>query len=96
VCRELTKTYEEVLRGPLSSLVAQVEARSADGGPGLRGEICVVVGGAPVVTASTSDLVGEVLARVAQGERLKEAVADVAATAGVSRRDLYNAALASR
>jgi 16S rRNA (cytidine1402-2'-O)-methyltransferase len=96
VCRELTKTYEEVLRGPLSSLVAQVEARAADGGPGLRGEICVVVGGAPVVTASTSDLVGEVLARVAQGERLKEAAADVAAMAGVSRRDLYNAALASR
>ena len=97
VCRELTKTYEEVLRGTLGSLVAEVEARSADGGPGLRGEICVVVGGAPAPkAASVEDMVGEVLARVAGGERLKDAASDVAATAGVSRRDLYNAALAAR
>ncbi|MCL1869286.1 MAG: 16S rRNA (cytidine(1402)-2'-O)-methyltransferase [Promicromonosporaceae bacterium] len=97
VCRELTKTYEEVLRGPLGTLVAEVEARSADGGPGLRGEICVVVGGAPAVAApSQEDLVAEVLSRVAAGERLKEVAADVAASTGVSRRDLYNAALAAR
>ena len=97
VCRELTKTYEEVLRGPLATLTAEVEARSADGGPGLRGEICVVVAGAPAAqAASLDDLVAEVLARVAAGERLKEAAADVAATSGTSRRDLYNAALAAR
>ncbi len=97
VCRELTKTYEEVLRGPLSVLAEQVAAREADGGPGLRGEICVVVGGAPAAaTPSTQDLVAEVLARVDAGERLKEASADVAAAAGISRRDLYNAALAAR
>ncbi len=97
VCRELTKTYEEVLRGTLGSLTSEVEARSADGGPGLRGEICVVVAGAPPAkAASLEDLVAEVLSRVAAGERLKEAAADVAATSGVSRRDLYNAALAAR
>jgi len=97
VCRELTKTYEEVLRGPLGTLAADVAARSADGGPGLRGEICVVVAGAPAPrAASIEDLVSEVLARVAEGERLKEVAADVAATSGVSRRDLYNAALAAR
>ncbi|ACZ31749.1 Uroporphyrin-III C/tetrapyrrole (Corrin/Porphyrin) methyltransferase [Xylanimonas cellulosilytica DSM 15894] len=97
VCRELTKTYEEVLRGPLATLAAEVEAREADGGPGLRGEICVVVGGAPAAaTPSTEDLVAEVLARVAAGERLKEAAAAVAEAAGVSRRTLYNAALATR
>ncbi|RZS61892.1 16S rRNA (cytidine1402-2'-O)-methyltransferase [Xylanimonas ulmi] len=97
VCRELTKTFEEVLRGPLGTLAAEVAARSQDGGPGLRGEICVVVGGAPAASApSLDDLVAEVLTRVTAGERLKEAAADVAATAGVSRRDLYNAALAAR
>ncbi len=97
VARELTKTYEEVLRGPLSSLVEQVAAREADGGPGLRGEICVVVGGAPAaVTPPLEDLVAQVLARVADGERLKDAAADVAASSGTSRRDLYNAALAAR
>ncbi|WP_159798779.1 16S rRNA (cytidine(1402)-2'-O)-methyltransferase [Puerhibacterium puerhi] len=96
VARELTKTYEEVLRGPLGELAATVAARSADG-EGLRGEICVVVGGAPAVrAASLEELVGEVLDRVAAGERLKDVAGDVAATAGVSRRDLYNAALAAR
>ncbi|MFP3714063.1 16S rRNA (cytidine(1402)-2'-O)-methyltransferase [Puerhibacterium sp. TATVAM-FAB25] len=96
VARELTKTYEEVLRAPLGELAATVAARSADG-EGLRGEICVVVGGAPAArTASVEELVGEVLDRVASGERLKDAAGDVAAAAGVSRRDLYNAALAAR
>jgi 16S rRNA (cytidine1402-2'-O)-methyltransferase len=96
VARELTKTYEEVLRAPLGELAATVAARSADG-EGLRGEICVVVGGAPATrAASVEELVAEVLDRVASGERLKEAAGDVAAAAGVSRRDLYNAALAAR
>ncbi|MFD6178597.1 MULTISPECIES: 16S rRNA (cytidine(1402)-2'-O)-methyltransferase [unclassified Isoptericola] len=96
VCRELTKTYEEVLRGPLADVVAEVDARAADG-DGLRGEICVVVGGAPAGAApSVEDLVPEVLARVAAGERLKAAVADVATAAGVPKRDLYAAALAAR
>jgi 16S rRNA (cytidine1402-2'-O)-methyltransferase len=96
VCRELTKTYEEALRGPLADLVAVAEERAADG-EGLRGEICVVVGGAPAGGApSVDELVPEVLARVAAGERLKTAVADVATAAGVAKRDLYAAALAAR
>ena len=91
VCRELTKTYEEVLRGGLGELVAW-----ARGGE-VRGEIVVVVAGADrAPTASTADLVAEVLARADAGERLKEAVADVATTAGVPKRDLYAAALAAR
>jgi len=90
VCRELTKTYEEVVRGSLAELAAWAD------GP-VRGEIVVVVGGAPDgPTASVGELVGEVLARTAAGERLKDAVAAVAEATGVVKRDLYAAALAAR
>ena len=96
VARELTKTYEEVLRGSLAELASVAEERAAQG-DGLRGEICVVVGGAPAATApSVEDLVREVLDRASGGERLKDAVADVAVTAGVPKRELYAAALAAR
>ncbi|WP_252443506.1 16S rRNA (cytidine(1402)-2'-O)-methyltransferase [Pseudonocardia humida] len=89
VCRELTKTHEEVLRGPLAELAAWAEE-----GP-VRGEITVVLGGAaPSAAPSVESLVAAVHERVADGERLKDAVSTVAAAAGVPKRDLYNAALA--
>ncbi|RPF19942.1 16S rRNA (cytidine1402-2'-O)-methyltransferase [Myceligenerans xiligouense] len=91
VCRELTKTYEEVLRGGLGELAARASDEQ------LRGEICVVVAGAPPAPpASVDDVVGEVLDRVAGGERLKTAVAEVAEATGVPKRDLYAAALQAR
>jgi 16S rRNA (cytidine1402-2'-O)-methyltransferase len=91
VCRELTKTYEEVLRGPLAEL-----AEWAAEGP-VRGEITVVLAGAAPTTApSVESLVDAVEERVADGERLKDAVAVVAQAAGVPKRDLYAAALAAR
>ncbi|HEY4419022.1 MAG TPA: 16S rRNA (cytidine(1402)-2'-O)-methyltransferase [Pseudonocardia sp.] len=91
VCRELTKTHEEVLRGPLSEL-----AEWAAEGP-VRGEITVVLAGAaPAAAPSVESLVGAVEERVADGERLKDAVAVVAQAAGVSKRELYAAALAAR
>lgn len=89
VCRELTKTYEEVRRGPLSELAAW----AADG---VRGEITVVVAGAQVRAANPEDLVGEVRARVDAGERLKDACAAVARETGASKRELYQAALGAR
>ena len=89
VCRELTKTHEEVLRGPLAELAAWAEE-----GP-VRGEITVVLGGAePSAAPSVESLVDAVHERVADGERLKDAVSAVAAAAGVPKRELYNAALA--
>jgi 16S rRNA (cytidine1402-2'-O)-methyltransferase len=91
VCRELTKTYEEVLRGPLSEL-----AEWAAEGP-VRGEITVVLAGAaPSAAPPVESLVGAVEERVADGERLKDAVAVVAQAAGVPKRDLYEATLAAR
>lgn len=89
VCRELTKTYEEVRRGGLAEL-----AEWAAGG--VRGEITLVVGGAPAGSGDLAGAVAEVLERVAAGERLKDVAADVAAATGLGRRDLYEATLAAR
>jgi 16S rRNA (cytidine1402-2'-O)-methyltransferase len=89
VCRELTKKYEEVRRGTLAELAAGAVDDPA------RGEVTVVLAGAaPAAAPSVDSLVGEVRERVAGGERLKDAAAAVAVAAGVSRRELYNAALA--
>ncbi|MEJ2578707.1 MAG: 16S rRNA (cytidine(1402)-2'-O)-methyltransferase [Kineosporiaceae bacterium] len=87
VCRELTKTHEEVRRGTLAELAAWAT------GPVL-GEVTLVVGGCPPVQAGPEDLpalVAQVRARVAAGERVKRAVAEVAGAAGASKRDLYAA-----
>ena len=91
VCRELTKTYEQVVRGPLADLVAWALEGE------VRGEVTVVVQGAPPGrTADPAELVHAVQRRVAAGERLKEAVAAVAGANGTSKRELYAAALAAR
>ncbi|KJL49182.1 Ribosomal RNA small subunit methyltransferase I [Microbacterium hydrocarbonoxydans] len=89
VCRELTKFYEEVRRGD----AAELAAWAADG---VKGEIVVVVEGAPARAASAEDALSQVQALVASGIRLKEAAAEVAGLTGLSSRDLYQAALAAR
>lgn len=89
VCRELTKLHEEVARGTLEELAA----RFADGA---RGEIVLVVAGADAVAADPDAALARVLALAAGGARLKDAAAEVAASTGLSRRDLYEAALRSR
>lgn len=91
VCRELTKTFEEVIRGRLAELVTW-----STSGP-VRGEITVVVAGAPSrEVPSMAALIAEVQARVGAGERLKDATAAVAEASGQPRRELYAAALAAR
>jgi 16S rRNA (cytidine1402-2'-O)-methyltransferase len=89
VCRELTKTYEEVRRGGLRALAGWAAE-------GVRGEITIVVGGAPEVAADPDSALRAVQERVAAGERLKDVTADVAAATGLSRKGLYSAALAAR
>ncbi|HEX7589913.1 MAG TPA: 16S rRNA (cytidine(1402)-2'-O)-methyltransferase [Demequinaceae bacterium] len=90
VSRELTKTYEETRRGGLAELAVWAHAAAP------KGEFVVVVAGAPKAGASFDALVSEALARAASGERLKEAVRDVSAVAGVSSRELYAAVLEAR
>ena len=91
VCRELTKTYEEVRRGPLGELAEW----SADG---VRGEITLVVGGAPDRTgeADLGELAEEVERRVADGAVRKEAIVEVARKYGVPKRNLYAAVIARK
>ncbi|ASN51455.1 16S rRNA (cytidine(1402)-2'-O)-methyltransferase [Sinomonas sp. R1AF57] len=91
VCRELTKTYEEVLRASAGELAAWAESSE------VRGEIAVVVEGAgEAPPSSMEDLVAEVHSLVAAGTRLKEAVAVVAEGSGTSKRELYAASVAAR
>ena len=91
VARELTKRYEQVLRGSLRELLEWAETSE------IRGEIAVVVEGAPEQAAEEpADHVQAVTALVERGARLKDAVAAVAADARVSRRELYEAVLQAR
>ena len=89
VCRELTKLFEEVRRGTIAELTAWAEE-------GVRGEIAVVVAGAPAREADPETALEQVLALVAEGMRLKDAAAEVAEATGLGKRDLYQAALARR
>ncbi|WP_297740660.1 16S rRNA (cytidine(1402)-2'-O)-methyltransferase [Nocardioides sp.] len=86
VCRELTKTHEEVRRGPLADLVAWAAE-------GVRGEVTIVVAGALARAEVDSDpesLRAAVAEEEASGATRKEAIADVARRSGVPRREVYD------
>jgi 16S rRNA (cytidine1402-2'-O)-methyltransferase len=87
VCRELTKTYEEVKRGPLHELAAW----AADG---VLGEITLVVEGADgsPVELSDEDLQKLVASIEGEGRSRKDAIVEVAARTGQPKRRVYNAA----
>jgi 16S rRNA (cytidine1402-2'-O)-methyltransferase len=90
VVRELTKVHEEVLRGSL----AEVAERLAANGP--RGELTLVVGGAPAgrpSAAGAADLAAEVAALVAGGASTRDAIATVARASGTPRRAVYQAVI---
>ncbi|MGA9100639.1 16S rRNA (cytidine(1402)-2'-O)-methyltransferase [Aeromicrobium sp.] len=90
VCRELTKTYEEVVRGPLSELVAWAESQEH----GVRGEVTLVVAGSPPEQRdrSADELRALVGHAEADGLSRKDAIARVAAETGVRRQEVYAAA----
>jgi 16S rRNA (cytidine1402-2'-O)-methyltransferase len=89
VCRELTKFFEEVKRGTAAELAEWAEG-------GVKGEICVVIAGAEERVMDLATGVAEVMRLLASGTRLKDAAADVSAATGLSKRDLYEAALAAK
>jgi 16S rRNA (cytidine1402-2'-O)-methyltransferase len=89
VCRELTKTFEEVVRGTAATVREHFVAR-----PPL-GEVVVVLGEAP--PAAGIDAYVDAVARLAtSGARPREAAAVVAALTGASKNELYDAWLLRR
>jgi 16S rRNA (cytidine1402-2'-O)-methyltransferase len=90
VVRELTKKFEEAVRGPLADLVAWSASE-------VRGELVLIVAGAVEASkASVEDLVPQVRALISENLRVKEAVSEIANSNGVSKSELYAAVLASR
>jgi 16S rRNA (cytidine1402-2'-O)-methyltransferase len=90
VCRELTKTHEEIRRGPLGELADW----AADG---VLGEITLVIGGASRdADAEPAELAADVRAREAAGEHRKDAIAAVARARGVPKRSVFDAVVTER
>jgi 16S rRNA (cytidine1402-2'-O)-methyltransferase len=91
VCRELTKTYEQVRRGTLVELATWAEDE-------VRGEITLVVAGATpsVATAAPDELAAAVADREAAGQPRKEAIAAVAKERGLPKRDVFDAVVAHK
>lgn len=87
VCRELTKRFEEVRRGPLGALAA-----AHAGAPDPKGEIVVVVG-PPGATEASGDDLDAALGRALAEASVRDAAAEVAAALGLPRRAVYARAL---
>jgi 16S rRNA (cytidine1402-2'-O)-methyltransferase len=89
VCRELTKLYETLYRGPLAMLAADPRLDAP------KGEIVIVVGPGHEAEATAGDIdtaLADALIRL----RPAEAAAEVAKALGLSRRDVYQRAMAMR
>lgn len=91
ICRELTKTYEEVVRGSLAELV---QWAAGD----VRGEITLVVSGVRGARAAVpaDQLAAQVAERELAGQPRKEAIAEVAVDAGVPKRLVFEAVVAAK
>lgn len=88
VCRELTKRHEEVRRGSLADLAALYGDE-----PVPKGEVVIVLGGAPLRPVEDADVERAVDDALVAGATTKDAAASVAAALGVSRRRAYEMAL---
>jgi 16S rRNA (cytidine1402-2'-O)-methyltransferase len=91
VCRELTKTYEEIRRGGLAELAAWAAE-------GVKGEITLVVAGAPVRTVelTAAEIAAAVAAEEAAGETRKDAIRAVVTRTGLPKRTVFDAVVAAK
>lgn len=89
VCRELTKAFEEVQRGSLSSLAAHYQEAGAP-----RGEIVIVVGPPGAEAKPDGADIDRKIEAAMQKLSLKDAASAVAAETGLSRKEIYARALA--
>jgi 16S rRNA (cytidine1402-2'-O)-methyltransferase len=90
VCREMSKHYEEVVRGELSQLIQWAESKD------ILGEITIVISGFDPGTREfdSAQLVQMVLNQESAGEGRKEAIAQVAKETGISKRVVFDAMVA--
>jgi 16S rRNA (cytidine1402-2'-O)-methyltransferase len=86
--RELTKKFEETLRGTLAELAEKAKD--------LKGEMVLVVAGVEQSRLAPEDLIDKVLELRAQGSSLKDAARSVASEYGASTSELYDLALKSK
>ena len=92
ICREMTKTYEETIRGTLTELTTWALEHE------VLGEITLVIAGfdASARTFTPADLIEMVLARESQGESRKEAIAEVAKATGLAKREVFDVMVAHK
>ena len=92
ICREMTKTYEETIRGTLGELLAWSTDRE------ILGEITVVLHGFDVSTKSYSgdELVTLVLERESAGMSRKDAIGIVAKQLDLPKRQVFDALVAHK
>jgi 16S rRNA (cytidine1402-2'-O)-methyltransferase len=90
VCREMSKHYEEVIRGELSQLIEWAESKD------ILGEITIVISGFDPGTREfdSAQLVQMVLNQESAGEGRKEAIAQVAKETGIAKRVVFDAMVA--
>lgn len=90
VCREMSKHYEEVVRGEISQLIEWAESKD------ILGEITIVISGFDPGTQEfdSAQLVQMVLNQESAGEGRKEAIAQVARKTGISKRVVFDAMVA--
>jgi 16S rRNA (cytidine1402-2'-O)-methyltransferase len=91
VARELTKYFEEVIRGTTSEVFALLSQRSA-----IKGEIVLLLGPPPVQALMDDAAILAVLEPLLERLSLKEAVASVADALGISKKRVYQLALNSK
>jgi len=90
ICRELTKTHEEVIRGTLSELETWCSGE-------ILGEITMVVSGAsPIDNSDPDQWIAMTQKRIDLGISVRDAVADVAAELNVPKREVYDAVISHR
>jgi 16S rRNA (cytidine1402-2'-O)-methyltransferase len=93
IARELTKMFEEILRGPADELLGQLQQRL--GGQSLQGEVTVLIaGGEPPPPVMAEDLAAAIERLRGEGMSLKEIARTLARERGLSRREVYQAGLA--
>lgn len=86
LCREITKTYEEIIRATARELLERAQTE-------ILGEITLVISGAKPIVASNEDVISELQRLAAAGVSKKEAISEVTTRLGVPKRDVFDAAL---